>query len=671
MALPANVLDHGRVTQAYGAVIGFYPGDARFEIEVERADDDGGGSPDLGTLVVLGTLAPGEQAFIDDTAGSVGLIYHYRGRHVRTGYDDGSNTSWVAVNTVQIPEVIPDRPPVVPMSMDVNAVEGTGVVTIYVDGAPSFRSVKWATSLSSFPDPTSGTVAALDSDGDATIDPSVTLSRGQEVFVSVAFYGQAGGAGPVLGTLRRSYTYAGIVIPTLEDETQSETTTTGTHQVKVLDPEGLATALYFRTKSGAGSWTAWTLKTGSPVHNTSYSETVTLVEGKQSYIEWQLWYDVDGNTFKVPLASGGFDKGQIPNISVELTIDDAGILSANVSGDIDTASIKIVASTSGQPSDATCRAASAKNGRMFTRADIGTLATLDIGETGYVTVFGYSATGGGGNESSESVKNQKVRPGEFVPQVFVNEVRGGTTAVVTVDVEDNFLAVTAIEYKKRDAVEGGDTLDATWQTAWTSTVGTIGVNETLQRVINVTSDEGLEGELQWRVQYTDANGTTQTIGDSFKIVNMEETEGTIVIPYGSMVERVNSTFDGEREITSGWLMPGNLDSNEQFHAGVVFPPGVTITDIEMTAYRNTTSPDSVVMNFETTDKASSGASTNLGTLTHSTTGWQTVTSSISETVGVDDVYWLHLVMRSDVSLSDSRYRVFKATYTRPAYKYGY
>ncbi len=457
----------------------------------------------------------------------------------------------------------------------------------------------------------------------------------------------------------------------LEDVSQAEAAGTGTYTVKVLDPDGVATDLYYRTKSGSADWTAWTLKTATPADDTNYAETVTLIEGHQSFIEFQLWYVVAGFTFKIPVASGGFDLGPVPNISLELTIDEVGVMSANIQGDVDTASIKILASSSSQPTDANTRLEAAKDGRMFSTLDIGTLLTLDVGDTGYVTVFGYSEINGAGIESTESVKVRRVRPGLFTPNIFVKEVRSAGTSVITIDVEDTFLKVTAIEYKKRDGAEGGDTLDASWQTAWTSEVGTIASDVTLQRVINVPVAAGLEGEVQWRVQFTDAQGDTETVGDSFKVVNLEALEDNAVMV--SFADLVSGTA------TLAYVLNTARASCESLTAGTqallegtfTLPPGVTATAVELIAYRDGTH-DAVTVTLLKVAKTAASSST-IVSFSHSTTGWQALSQAISELIDEDTVYFffVQITPHSSGASADARFRGFKMIYDRPAYSFTY
>jgi hypothetical protein len=534
-----------------------------------------------------------------------------------------------------------------------------------------------------------------------------------------------------------------IAPPTWGIITESEGATDGTFKVKLYDPDAVMDDVYYRTKAGPVAWTAYAVQDASPTNLDEYQRTVTMVEAHQSYIEFRGRYTINGVQHTTVISSSGFDFGKAPNLSISATVDEAGIFSANVQGDADTASIKILASKVSSPSATDTRAETAKNGRVFTTADIGTLATLAVGETGYITAFGYSAVDGGGDESTQQYDVVWTRPGEFKPEVFVKEVRAAAVSTVTIDVTDTFRRVTAIEYKKRDGAEGGDTLDSSWQTAWTSSVGTTNIASadsgtgtntivevgaftnhvvgdrivnltrsnavsyivtktsndsvdidpaivvaetdnievwavTLQRVINVPVAAGLEGELQWRVKYTDVNGIVQTFGDSFKVVNLEGTTRTITIPWTDLVSDIGSQW------TSPYL-PYTLYHKDGYAAGsdsgyavnfatVVMPPGVTITKMIQVGYREETT-NFLITNFGS--YAFDGtARVNHATVINDTTGWQSKEETLSTVVDADRQY----IFRSQLLPAngtttwdgdDVRLACMKFEYTRPAYSYAY
>ena len=272
-----------------------------------------------------------------------------------------------------------------------------------------------------------------------------------------------------------------------------------------------------------------------------------------------------------------------------------------------------------------------------------------------------------GNPTRVQVDPKAIADDWLIPNVAVREVRTAETSVVTIDVEDLDLRITAVEYKKRDGVEGGDTLDATWQTAWTASTGTAGADTALQRVINVPSAAGLEGELQWRVQYTDIDGTVHTVSDSFKIVNMEATTVEIVLPYTAVVIQSGT---GIHTTVSGYLVPDGLDAT--FCQGaIILPAGVTIEEVKLVGYRETGSDEMTVTLNKVADGASAG--TQIVSLSISTNGsWSVVTNSaISELIVADTAYYLMIKFDAVSVVLDTRFRAFKITYGRPAYQYTY
>ena len=253
----------------------------------------------------------------------------------------------------------------------------------------------------------------------------------------------------------------------------------------------------------------------------------------------------------------------------------------------------------------------------------------------------------------------------LIPQVVVNEVRTAGTSVVTINAEDPELRVTAIEYKKRDGAEGGDTLDASWQTAWTSTTGAIGASTTLQRVINVPVAAGLEGELQWRLQYTDIEGNIQTVGDSFKVVNLEATTGSVMVPYSQVIPLSDTTL-WQINTSNSTVRPGSL-SGMNLVGALELPPGVTVTEVELVGYRGG-SIDAVQATLKSTPKLGTSV-TNIVTVTHDTTGYQAKSASISELVDADNIYSFLVFMNAATLATDARFRSFKVLFDRPSYQY--
>lgn len=95
MVLPTGIkLDDGTQT-GFGIALEIEPHPDWFSlgIEVQRAPDDGTGSPDTGNAAILPTLPPGRYTLTDALPNDAALRF-YRARHVGPGYDDGSWTAW-------------------------------------------------------------------------------------------------------------------------------------------------------------------------------------------------------------------------------------------------------------------------------------------------------------------------------------------------------------------------------------------------------------------------------------------------------------------------------------------------------------------------------------------------------------------------------------------------
>lgn len=181
---------------------------------------------------------------------------------------------------------------------------------------------------------------------------------------------------------------------------------TGAFPVTVRDPGGYATGLYQDTKAGEAPWTGPVLITASPVDGAAYSANVALIEGHQSQIKFRLEYEFHGARGFVEVSAPGMDRGAIPNITLVPKVHEGtGAISASVIGDSDTASVKIAASTSAHPSEATVRAAPAIAGRMLTPLQVGTLLTAQLGQTIYFSAFGY---GPNGEESTALAKAEVI-----------------------------------------------------------------------------------------------------------------------------------------------------------------------------------------------------------------------------------------------------------------------
>lgn len=582
------------------------------------------------------------------------------------------------------------------------------------------------------------------------------LTAGDTVYFAAFGYSEEDGGGNESTSLAVAQKTVGVVAPLLEVSSESEASSTGTFAVTLRDPSGVATAIYYRTKSGSGAWGSWTLKTGTPSNGITYTETVSLVEDHLSYIEFRVDYSLLGLAKSLSLKSSGFDKGKVPDLSLVPRISETGAVSCEIQGDFDTASAKVAASSSGYPTDTTVRAAPALNGRIVPAATVGALVTLNVGETAYLKAFGYSATGGGGTESSVAITASITRGASYTPKVQTSVTRSGTTATVALTVTDTLKRVTAVEFNKREGGSYGG-----WVSTWDAATGTAGADASLTRSEGVSLAR--DSELLWRVTYTDENGDSKTLGDAVTFplyvmpkvkaeitrsgttatvtVSAEDprlvitdiqwssqaqggtatsfsstwssstgtpgTDATLtrsktftVVDGADLAVRYQVTFtdeSGASKIIADTLTVSNLasvaktirmpaaelmpDENSMswsmifgvlspgalatavFTGAVVLPVGVTITAVRARLYRANTSATATCVLYELLDDGSNSA---LATLSHSTTGWQTVSASLSKLVGSSAFVTL-ITLDPDTAANDASVMWWEFDYTVPSY----
>lgn len=101
--------------QRFGIAIYLIPGNADWDIELQRAPDDSGspGTPDVGAAVTLATLAGPTQVYVDESPeAQTGDVFYYRFRHVGAICGTpGAYTSWTrGVVATNIPNPLPPVP---------------------------------------------------------------------------------------------------------------------------------------------------------------------------------------------------------------------------------------------------------------------------------------------------------------------------------------------------------------------------------------------------------------------------------------------------------------------------------------------------------------------------------------------------------------------------------
>src|SRR5689334_10941571 len=97
MPLPTTVRFNPGLTDLYGIGLMLVPSDAHFQIEIQRAPDDGTGHPNVGAAVSIetafGPVPLSGAEYTDHVTNTTGKLF-YRARHVRTAWNPGPWTPW-------------------------------------------------------------------------------------------------------------------------------------------------------------------------------------------------------------------------------------------------------------------------------------------------------------------------------------------------------------------------------------------------------------------------------------------------------------------------------------------------------------------------------------------------------------------------------------------------
>jgi len=99
---------------------------------------------------------------------------------------------------------------------------------------------------------------------------------------------------------------------------------------------------------------------------------------------------------------------------------------------------------------------------------------------------------------------------------------------------------------------------------------------------------------------------------------------------------------------------------------VVLPAGVTVTAVRFRGYRQTVSDTSNC----TFIRVENDTTTTLSTLTHATTGWATVSASLTEGVSAGRTYVIQVGLVGVAAAADGRFGWFEVDYTMPSYDKG-
>jgi len=161
----------------------------------------------------------------------------------------------------------------------------------------------------------------------------------------------------------------------------------GTLELGIDDPGNVVTLVEFATQQGNGTKSAYATASGPP-----WQTSVLEVPKLPSYIFWRVTYtDADGSmqTTDGVHVFGAQATPDTPQISG--AIDSIGNLNVAIRADALAAEVRVAASTSGVPSDATVDAATPIAGSSVSVASL--LTGLAVGDVAYVAARGYGADG--------------------------------------------------------------------------------------------------------------------------------------------------------------------------------------------------------------------------------------------------------------------------------------
>jgi hypothetical protein len=204
------------------------------------------------------------------------------------------------------------------------------------------------------------------------------------------------------------------VVPIVQEAT-SETATTGTLTLTILDPQCRIVTVEMRIKSGTGNWGVWTAVT-SP-----YTANVTLVDKHASRIGYRItYYDAVGS-LRIAQEEVAFNVGTAANVTgVQVAFAQDGSVAVSVQGDSDAAKHYVKVGIGSAPADPTT---SVNDGLINSRAgSVQTTVVCPKGSIAYVKVLPMTSASAAGSVALFQAKNEGVAPG-INPSVRLNTSR--------------------------------------------------------------------------------------------------------------------------------------------------------------------------------------------------------------------------------------------------------
>lgn len=243
------------------------------------------------------------------------------------------------------------------------------------------------------------------------------------------------------------------------------------------------------------------------------------------------------------------------------------------------------------------------------------------------------------------------------PAIQVEASRSASSATLTVTILDEDRRVTAIEFNKRE----GSGSATGWVSLWDTTTGTIGTDASLIRSEAISIPAGLDSSAEWRVKWRDQRGAEHVDGGPIPLSNLASVTKTLRLPF-TAVAPTDETVRWSYE--NGYLRPGATGGpGAQFRCVAPLPSGVTTSAIRARVYRETGS-DVATLSARVVDD--NGGATSAGSVSHSSTGWQTISLSVSQAIGTVALL-LTIDLQSVSSTLDSRLTWIEVDYSTPSY----
>ena len=381
------------------------------------------------------------------------------------------------------------------------------------------------------------------------------------------------------------------------------------------------------------------------------------IEGREFTLWVQDYADIDATSTTV--ANEAYGSAEVE--SFDVSYHSNGAVRVKATGNKDTANMYGTISASGTPSDPSAGANDVS--MSLISQEVTSSVTAEIGDVVYVKMVAADVNGDLGEVVGERfTRGDSTDHPPKIQEQF--DRTSATTAIMYLDIIDPSLSVTNVEFKKREGSEAADTFTS-WLTLWDTSTGVAGTAKALVRAESLTTEDGQESMILYRVTWTDHLGVSQVIGGQFTSGNLDENASTVYYGFTDAQSSTSSTASGSYQ---NYLSP-ETSASQTYFMNTVLPVGVTITDYSVRFYRNSTGDVATVGLYEV---STAGALTQIGsTRTHGSTGWVTSTDSApSQTVTAGVQYQWAITLDGATAGGQARFLYAAITFTRHSYKEG-